>query len=148
MDGSELVFLKVGIRDKSPIANLEICEERELEDAVAKECDKKKTRKIKLMKGGRRVQVKKWQDLKLSRMLEVHDGLAKLSGMAEVHDGLAELSGVAEVHDGLAEFNGMAEVHGGVAELAEWQSSTEWQKCTVVWQSSRNGGGARWFGKP
>jgi len=86
MDGSDLVFLEVGIGDKSPIAKLtvvtarstrrchgcvlrkrkklEICEEKELEDAAAKECDKKKTRKIKLMRGGRRVQVKKWQDLK------------------------------------------------------------------------------------
>jgi hypothetical protein len=35
-----------------------------LEDATAKECDKKKTKKIKPMRGGRRVQAKKWQDLK------------------------------------------------------------------------------------
>jgi hypothetical protein len=86
MDGFDLVFLKVGTGDKSPIAKLtvvtarstrrchgcvlrerkilEIGEERELEDAAAKECDKKKTRKIKPMRGGRRVQAKKWQDLK------------------------------------------------------------------------------------
>jgi len=35
-----------------------------LEDATIKECDKKKTRRIKLMKGGKGVQVEKWQDLK------------------------------------------------------------------------------------
>jgi hypothetical protein len=122
MDGSELVFLEVSTGDKSPIAKLtvvttrstrrchgcvlrerkklQIGEERELEDATAKECGKKKTRKIKLMRGGKRVQAKKWQDLKLSGMVEVHDGLAKVSGMAEVHGGLAELSGMAEVHGG------------------------------------------------
>jgi hypothetical protein len=43
---------------------LEISEGKELEDAAAKECDKKKTRKIKSMRGGRRVQAKEWQDLK------------------------------------------------------------------------------------
>jgi hypothetical protein len=86
MDGFDLVFLEVGTGDKSPIAKLtvvtacstqrchgcvlrertklEIGEERELEDAIAKECDKKKTRKIKSMRGGRKVQTKKWQDLK------------------------------------------------------------------------------------
>jgi len=153
MDGSELVFLKVGIGDKSFIAKLEIGEERELEDAVAKKCDKKKTRKIKLMRGGRRVQAKKWQDLKLSGMVEVHDGLAKLSGMAEVHGGLAELSGVAAVHDGLAEFNGMAEVQGGLAELAEWwrctvvwQTLAKWWRCMVVWQTSAECGMAEVHG--
>ncbi len=154
MDGSDLVFLEVGTGDKSPIAKLtvvvtarstrschgcvlrerkklEIGEKRELEDAAAKECDKKKTRKIKPMRGGRRVQAKKWQDLKfngmaevhdglaeLSRMAEVHGGLAELNGMAEVRGGLAELNGMAEVHDGLAKFNEMAEVHGGLAELS------------------------------
>jgi hypothetical protein len=86
MDGSNVMFLEVGTRDKSPIAKLtviiacftrrchgyvfrerkklEIGEGRELEDAAAKECDKKKTKKIKPMRGGRRVQAKKWQDLK------------------------------------------------------------------------------------
>jgi hypothetical protein len=82
MDGSDLAFLEVGTEDKSPIAKLtvvtahstqrchgcvlqekkklEIGEERELEDAIAKECDKKKTKKIKSMRGGRKVQAKKW----------------------------------------------------------------------------------------
>jgi len=185
MDGFELVFLEVGTEDKSPITKLtlvtarstrrchgcvlrerkkfEIGEERKLEDAVVKECDKKKTRKIKPMRGGRKVQAKKSQDLKLNGMVEVHDGvvklsgmaevhggLAELSGMAEVHGGLAELSGMAEVHDGLVEFSGMAEVHGGLTELAEWrrctvvwQTSAEWRRCTVVWQSSQNGEGAK-----
>jgi hypothetical protein len=86
MDGYDLVFLEVGTGDKSPIAKLivvtarstqrchgcvlrerkklEIGEERELEDAAAKECVKKKTKKIKPMRGGRKVQAKKWQDLK------------------------------------------------------------------------------------
>jgi hypothetical protein len=86
MDGSDLVFLEVGTKDKSPIAELtvvtacsirrchgcvfrerkklEIGEGRQLEDAVAKECEKKKTMRIKLMRGGRGVQVEEWQDLK------------------------------------------------------------------------------------
>ncbi len=86
MDGSDLVFLKVDIGDKSPIAELtivsthctwrchgcvfremkklEIGEGRQLEDVTAKECDKKKTKRIKLMRGGRGVQAKEWQDLK------------------------------------------------------------------------------------
>jgi hypothetical protein len=53
------------------------------------------------MRGGRRVQAKKWQDLKLSEMVEVHGGLAEFNGMAEVHGGLAEFSGMAERHGGL-----------------------------------------------
>jgi len=176
-DGSELVFLEVSTGDKSPIAKLtvviarstrrchgyvlrerkklEIGEERKLEDAVAKECDKKKTRKIKPMRGGKKVQAKKSQDLKLSRMVEVHNGLAELTGMAEVHGGMAELSGMAKVHDGLAELSGMVEVHGGLAELngmaevhdglvelsgmAEVHGGmaelAEWRRCTVVWQT-------------
>jgi hypothetical protein len=86
MDGFDLVFLEVGTGDKSPIVELtiitahstrrchgcvfrkrkklEIGEGRELEDATAKERDKKKTRKIKPMRGGKKVQVKEWQDLK------------------------------------------------------------------------------------
>jgi hypothetical protein len=86
MDGSDLVFLKVGTEDKSPIVELivvtarstrrchgcvfrerkklKIGEGRELEDVAIKECDKKKTRKIKSMRGGRRVQAKEWQNLK------------------------------------------------------------------------------------
>jgi hypothetical protein len=35
-----------------------------LEDIVTKECEKKKTTRIKLMRGGRKVQAKEWQDLK------------------------------------------------------------------------------------
>jgi len=67
MDGSDLVFLEVGTENKNPIAKLtvvtarstrrchgcvlrerkkfEIGEERELEDAATKECDKKKPRR-------------------------------------------------------------------------------------------------------
>ncbi len=70
-----------------------------------------------------------WSDI-VHGMAEVHGGLADLSGMAKVHGGLADLIGMAEVHGGLADLNGMAEVHGG------W-------RCTVVWQSSWNGGGAK-----
>jgi len=77
MDGSNLVFLEVGTEDKSPIVKLtiittcstrrchgyvfrerkklEIGERRQLEDVVTKECEKKKTTRIKLMRGGRRV---------------------------------------------------------------------------------------------
>jgi hypothetical protein len=43
---------------------LEIGEGRELEDATTKECDKKKTMKIKPMRGARRVQAKEWHDFK------------------------------------------------------------------------------------
>jgi hypothetical protein len=82
MDGSDLVFFEAGTRDKSLIAEftvitvcstrrchgcvflkrkkLETGERRELEDVAIKECDKKKTRKIKPMRGGRRVQMKEW----------------------------------------------------------------------------------------
>jgi hypothetical protein len=65
MDGSDLVFLEVGTGDKNPIAKLTVItarstrrchgcvlrerkkfgEERELEDAATKECDKKKPRR-------------------------------------------------------------------------------------------------------
>jgi hypothetical protein len=100
MDGSELVFLEVDTRDKSPITKLtvvtarstrrchgcvlrerkklEIGEERELEDAAAKECDKKKTRKIKPMRGGRRVQAKKMAGLQA----QWNGGGARWSGRA------------------------------------------------------------------
>jgi hypothetical protein len=86
MDGSDLVFLEVGTGDKSFTTELivvtprsiwrchgcvfrerkklEIGEGRQLEDAAAKECDKKKTKRIKLMRGGRGVQAEEWQDLK------------------------------------------------------------------------------------
>jgi hypothetical protein len=86
MDGCNLVFFEVGTEDKSPIAELtiittrftqrchgcvfrerkkfEIGERRQLEDVAAKKCDKKKTRRIKLMRDGRRVQAKEWQDFK------------------------------------------------------------------------------------
>jgi hypothetical protein len=80
MDGSDLVFLEVGIGDKSPITELtvitsrstrrcpgcvfqerkkfKIGEGRQLEDVATKKCDKKKIGLIKLMRGGRRVQAK------------------------------------------------------------------------------------------
>jgi len=86
MDGSDLVFLEVGTWDKSAIVELtvvttrftwrchgcvfrkrkklEIGEGRELEDAAAKKCEKKKTRRVTLMRGGRGGQAKEWQDLK------------------------------------------------------------------------------------
>jgi hypothetical protein len=86
MDGSDLVLLEVGTGDKSPVVKLtvittcftqrchgrvfrerkklEIGEGRQLEDAAAKECDKKKTRRIKLVRGGREVQTEEWQDVK------------------------------------------------------------------------------------
>jgi len=86
MDGYDLVFLEVGTRGKSFIVEftiviacstqrchgyvfrerkkLEMGEGRQLEDVVAKECEKKKTKRIKLMRGGRGVQAEEWQDLK------------------------------------------------------------------------------------
>jgi hypothetical protein len=86
MNGSNLVFLEASTGNKSPIAELtvviarstrkchgyvfrerkrlEIGEGMQLEDVAAKECDKKKTKRIKLMRGGRGVQAEEWHDLK------------------------------------------------------------------------------------
>jgi hypothetical protein len=82
MDGFDLVFLEVGTGDKSPIVELtvvtvrstrrchgcvfrkrkklEIGEGRQLEDVAAKKCEKEKTRRKKLMRGGRGVQAEEW----------------------------------------------------------------------------------------
>jgi len=91
----------------------EIGEGRQLEDAIAKECEKKKNQEDKIVEG--------WKRGVSRRMAgpQVHGRLVELGGRGRQHRHLANLRGRLEARRERRQPHGrLAEVHGGLANLS------------------------------